>query len=134
MKIDGSCHCGRVTFTAVVDPSTVNICHCSDCQKLSGSPYRASIPAQAASFTIRGEPRRYVKTADSGQKRVQAFCPDCGSPIYSSAPKDPPVYNIRIGVIRQRAELTPARQIWCSSGLGWDQDISAVPKVNGQNS
>jgi hypothetical protein len=43
MKIDGSCHCGRVTFTADVNPNKVNLCHC-DCQALSGTPFRASAP------------------------------------------------------------------------------------------
>src|SRR5262245_22226189 len=128
MKIDGSCHCGRVTFTAEVDRKTVNICHCTDCQELSGSPWRASIPAPAAAFTVHGEPTLYVKTAESGNKRVQAFCPDCGSPIYSAKPKDTDYYNIRLGVIRQRRELEPRHQIWRKSSLGWSEDISRVPE------
>jgi hypothetical protein len=33
MQIDGACHCGRITFTAEVDPTGVTICHCSDCQR-----------------------------------------------------------------------------------------------------
>jgi hypothetical protein len=37
MKIDGRCHCGEITFEAEVDPDALNICHCTDCQTLSGS-------------------------------------------------------------------------------------------------
>jgi len=37
MKIDGHCHCGQITFEAEVDPNSVMICHCTDCQRLSGS-------------------------------------------------------------------------------------------------
>ncbi len=40
MKIEGTRHCGYVTFAAEIDPSTAAICHCTDCQTLSGSAFR----------------------------------------------------------------------------------------------
>jgi hypothetical protein len=42
MNIDGQCHCGRVTYQADIDPEGVSICHCTDCQRLTGSPYRVT--------------------------------------------------------------------------------------------
>jgi hypothetical protein len=45
MKIDGHCHCGRITFEAEVDPNTITICHCTDCQMLTGSAFRANVLA-----------------------------------------------------------------------------------------
>ena len=129
MRIDGQCHCGNIANAAAVDPDTVGICHCTDCQTLSGSPYRAAVAAPAADFVLlRGTPRIYIKTADSGTKRAQAFCPDCGTPIYAAAPHDPPTYSLRIGAIRQRAALRPQRQIWCDSALSRSMDISAIDK------
>ena len=86
MKIDGACHCGFITFEAEVDPEKTTVCHCADCQTLSGSPYRASVPTTPDKFRLlSGEPTIYVKTAESGSKRAQAFCPKCGSPIYATA-------------------------------------------------
>ena len=40
MKIDGGCHCGYIAYEAEVDPDKVRICHCTDCQTLSGSAFR----------------------------------------------------------------------------------------------
>lgn len=40
MKIDGRCHCGYITFEAEADPDKAGICHCTDCQSLSGSAFR----------------------------------------------------------------------------------------------
>ena len=98
MKIEGSCHCGHITYTAEIDPENVGICHCTDCQTLSGSPYRVSVQTPKEAFKLTtGQPRIYVKTAESGNKRAQAFCPQCGTPIYSSAVDNPPNYNLRIG-------------------------------------
>ena len=76
MKIDGGCHCGYITYVAEIDPDTVGICHCTDCQTLSGSAFRTSVRAAKDAFSLRsGQPKIYVKTAESGNKRAQAFCP-----------------------------------------------------------
>jgi hypothetical protein len=51
---------------------------------LSGSAFRTVVPTEANSFRLlSGTPKVYVKTGDSGNKREQTFCGDCGSPIYS---------------------------------------------------
>jgi len=130
MHVDGQCHCGALAWEAEIDPSKSGICHCTDCQTFSGSPFRASIPARAQDFRLlRGEPTLYVKTADSGNKRVQAFCGTCGTPLYATSPDQPALYNLRLGAIRQRAQIVPTRQIWCSSALDWAMDIRAVPQA-----
>lgn len=130
MKIDGACHCGQITFEAEVDPEKTSICHCTDCQALSGAPYRASVPAARDQFRVlTGEPAIYVKVAESGNKRAQAFCPRCGSPIYATAFGDPTaILNIRVGTIRQREEFSPKRQIWTRSRQPWTTDLSAIPE------
>jgi len=133
MKVHGQCHCGAIRYEAEVDPARTQACHCTDCQRLSGSPYRVSIPAPRESFVLlSGNPRIYVKTADSGNKRAQAFCADCGSPIYSSAVSDPPMYSLRVACLDERADLPPHKQIWCRSSLGWAADVRELPQVERQ--
>ena len=134
MKIDGGCHCGRITYEAVVDPDMVSICHCTDCQKLTGSAFRANVQAPAETFVLRGGPPKiYIKTAESGNQRAHAFCGDCGTPIYAAAISNPPTYSLRIGGIKQRAEFgRPKRQIWCKSALPWSMDIRDVEQFSKQ--
>lgn len=130
MKVDGGCHCGQIRYQAVVDPGKVAICHCTDCQTLSGSAFRTVVPAPAADFKLlAGQPKVYVKTAESGNQRAQAFCPECGTPIYSAALTDTPAYFLRVGSIRQRAQLPPKAQNWCRSALGWTQDLKDLPQT-----
>ena len=127
MKIDGACHCGRITYEAIVDPALVGICHCTDCQTLSGSTFRVYVPAAKADFRIlTGQPKAYVKTGSSGAKRVQAFCPDCGSPIYSAAPENPQNFSIRVGTVRQRHQLIPKSQIWRRSAQAWLTSLDTI--------
>lgn len=130
MKVEGQCHCGRITYEAHVDPEKCAICNCNDCQTLSGSPWRASVPTLAKDFRLKsGDPKRYAKTAQSGTKRVQTFCDNCGSPIYSTTFENPTIYNLRLGALKERAVLPPKRQIWCDSALPWARDISGIPGV-----
>jgi len=128
MKIDGGCHCGKITYTAEVDPENVGICHCTDCQTLSGTAFRVSVSAAKEAFHLNGEPKIYIKTAESGGKRAQAFCPECGTPIYATAASDPQIFNIRVGTVHQRAELRPKTQGWHRSARDWVNDLQSLPK------
>ncbi len=135
MRVDGICHCGRITYQADVDPEKAFICHCTDCQSLSGSAYRTVIFAEDSGFELlSGEPKVYIKkTADSGKDRIQTFCGDCGSPIYStSVAEGPKMLGLRVGTLRQRAELPPLAQYWCRSAQDWVSDIGGLKKVEKQ--
>lgn len=129
MKIDGSCHCGAIAYEAEIDPAMVGICHCRDCQMLSGTAFRVSVFAAEENFRLtRGTPRIYVKTAESGNRRAQAFCGECGSPIYATSVDDgPKAYGIRLGTARQFHELPPVRQIWHRSVVPWLPEMDGLP-------
>jgi hypothetical protein len=128
MNIDGGCFCGHITYDAEADPALVMICHCTDCQTLTGSAFRTVILTREDGLVLRsGAPKIYVKTAENGNKRLQAFCPECGTPIYSTAPGDgPKVYVIRLGTVRQRDQLVPKTQIWSRSAQQWLGQIGAM--------
>jgi hypothetical protein len=131
MKIEGACHCGFITVEAEADPEKVTICHCTDCQTGTGSAFRVSIPVPGASFKMTGQPTAYLKTtADSGNPRVQTFCPKCGTPIYSTSPGEgaQPSYMVRVGILKQRDQLSPKRQNWFRSARPWVTHLDAVPQ------
>jgi hypothetical protein len=135
MKVTGGCHCGNITYDAEVDPATVRVCHCTDCQKLTGTLFRASITSLPGTFVLRsGTLKVYIKTAESGNKRAHAFCPECGTPIYSAAPgPKPSSYSLRVGGIDQRAKFAPpVQQIWCRSALPWSMDLTRIERAERQ--
>jgi hypothetical protein len=134
MKIDGGCHCGRITYRAEIDPAKVFICHCTDCQTLSGTAFRIAVRTPEESFELlSGAPKTYIRIADSGNKRAQLFCGDCGAHIYATSVDDgPKLFGIRVGTIRQRDRLKPQRQVWCRSAQGWVDDVAAIPRIETQ--
>ncbi len=133
-KIDGGCHCGYITYEAEADLERTTICHCTDCQRLSGSAFRVVVRVPGDTFKITaGEPTIYVKTAESGARRVQGFCPRCGTPIYSTAEGDEPkFFSVRVGTVRQRAALVPQVQIWSRSQLRWVTDLASIRRLEKQ--
>ena len=132
MKIDGACHCGAIKIEGEADPEKTTVCHCTDCQSGTGSAFRVSIPVPGATFKMSGQPAIYVRTtAESGNPRAQAFCPTCGSPLYATSPGEgqQAVYMVRVGILRQRDQLVPKRQIWFRSARPWTTQLDAVPKI-----
>jgi hypothetical protein len=134
MKVHGTCQCDAIAYEAEIDPERVTVCHCIDCQKFSGAPFRLSVPARAEELKIlRGFPKVYVKTAESGNRRAQGFCGECGSAIYSADADGAKIYMLRVGAMAERNELAPRRQIWCESALDWARDLLDAPKIEKQN-
>lgn len=134
MKVDGQCHCGAITYEAEVEPGTVSICNCADCQRQSGSAFRVNIPAAGDSFRLlSGTPSTYLKIAASGARRIHAFCGNCGGPVYACAAENPQTYSLRLGALNQRYELgMPCRQIWTRRRFAWLSDLDGVAGIDGQ--
>ena len=131
MRIDGSCACGAIRIEGEADPADASICHCTDCQTGTGSAFRVSVPVPGTAFKMLGQPTTYLKTtAESGNPRVQAFCPRCGSPIYSTTPGEgvQDAYRVRVGILRQRKEFVPKKQNWFRSALPWIGTLPGIAK------
>lgn len=127
MQVTGNCHCGAISFTATIDPAKVVVCHCADCQQLSGAPFRAVVPVPAENVALTGHPKHYTKVAESGNRRAQAFCGECGTQLYATEADEPKVLNLRLGCVNERAQLVPAVQIWGESAMPWRQQLDNVP-------
>ena len=69
MKVSGRCYCGQISFEAEIEPDKVRVCHCTDCQTLSGSAFRTNVPVVQGTFVLKkGEPKTFLKSAEG---------PDC---------------------------------------------------------
>lgn len=132
MKVDGKCMCGYLTYEADLDPDKVVICHCSDCQNGAGA-YRTGALVDVEDFRLlSGTPRVYLKTAESGAERAISFCPECGTSLHGAKAENPGSYSLRLGTVRQRAQLVPKMQIWCRSALDWAFDLNSIPRCDTQ--
>ena len=134
MRANGGCHCGAIKFTAEVDPERITICHCTDCQIMSGSAFRTVAQVPAADFElIQGEPKIYEKTGDSGNRRALAFCEVCSTQLYAANAEPPQdVLGIRVGTLEEREQLVPKLEVWCQSRLDWIPRLEGTSEVSRQ--
>ena len=58
---------------------------------------------------------------------MQAFCGECGTPLFATAPENATQVIIRTGCVKQRAALVPKAQIWRRSTLPWIDAVHALP-------
>lgn len=132
LPVTGRCHCGAVQLRATVDRTRVFVCHCTDCQVLTGSAFRVVVPALAGSCEVSGPVSSYARRADSGAVRLQVFCPACGTPLMAQSADGQGLATLRVGVLDQRAKLSPVAQLWQRSALPWVQGLHDVPGCSQQ--
>jgi hypothetical protein len=77
----GGCLCGSVRYQCEGELGPAAYCHCVDCRKCTDSAFNIGVRIEARQFQIvRGSPRAFTKSGESGTPLTRHFCPDCGSP------------------------------------------------------
>ena len=117
----GNCQCGAIEYQFLGEPRTVHACHCTDCQKRSGSAFGLTMVVSRGSFTINGEVASYIRTSDIGQKNTSYFCPKCGNHIYGELEQFPDIIAIRPGTLDDTKWFTLEQHIWTNSAQSWFQ-------------
>ena len=123
IKINGGCYCGDITITSEVSSDKIMACHCTDCQKFSGAPFRAVAVVAADDVKISGTVNEFLKIAKSGNERLQGFCGKCGSHFYATDPAKT-LFMIRTGCLDQHHDLVPAKHIFGKSAVAWVGEIA----------
>jgi hypothetical protein len=118
-KIVGGCLCGKVRYSADVDPAFVGVCHCTDCQKFTGSAFGVVIGVPKPAFSAQGKMSTYSKKGDTGKSIERRFCPECGSSIADEADALPGIVMIASGTLDDPSWVKPAMQIYCDSAQRW---------------
>ena len=115
MSKTGSCLCGDVSFTYKSEPGMFLMCHCTDCQKSTGSPVASIIIVPEDDFSINGSTSSYECEA----KVTRSFCKICGSQIFSRIESAPGVVAIKTGVLDEQPNIKPNLVCWTKSKPNW---------------
>lgn len=126
MNLKGACLCGAVRFSGNADPVFQVKCHCADCRKAAGS-HAAMIGVPEGAVTFTGKTREFSSRADSGREVARAFCPVCGSGIYSRTAAAAGFVFVRASALDDPDQFTPQMSVWTSSAAAWDFVTPGVP-------
>ena len=119
MRIDGSCACGAIKIEGEADPERTQMCHCTDCQKFTGSAFSTVLGVPKPAVKIEGKIARYSKTGDTGKSIHRIFCPECGSSIADEADALPDVVMLGSGTLDDSSWVKPGMEIFCDSAQSW---------------
>lgn len=120
--IQGRCLCGHVTYEYGGSVGPASYCHCEDCRRCTGSAFNVGVQFDVAHFHITsGSPKGLAKRGDSGNEITRHFCPECGSPIFTSSPKHPEHVYVKAGTLDDPTVVNPTYQSWVVSAVSWSQ-------------
>jgi hypothetical protein len=116
----GGCLCGLIRYRLADEPLTLYACHCTDCQRQSGSSFGLSmIVSRTALDLLQGEPRHHEVTLADGRQKNGTFCGVCATRIWSEPVKFPQVVNVEPGTLDDTSWLRPIAHIWTRSAQPW---------------
>lgn len=116
--VQGGCLCGAVRYEGGA-AGGVGICHCTHCQKTSGSAFSVNVFVKADTVAMTGPVAEFADVADSGRKVVRKFCSVCGSSLASVAEAFPGVMILKAGSLDDRSWIKPGVQVWTQSRQPW---------------
>ncbi len=112
MRLEGSCLCGAVTVSLARPPERVNMCHCSACQKRSGSPFGMAVWVAEADIAVAGETREFTFLSDKGRPTTNRFCPLCGGTVTFVASLNPGMVAVPAGIFADPETPPPQRSVF----------------------
>jgi hypothetical protein len=133
--VTGGCACGAVRYECSGDPIFSGNCYCRDCQRSSGTAMASVLGVpKAAVKIVKGEPRYFDVTADSGKKISRGFCSTCGTPLFTLLAAMPDLMGIKAGSLDDPNAFKPGMSLYTSSAPSWapfGENLPKFPKMPG---
>ena len=113
---EGGCQCGAVRYRVGAPPQGVDLCHCAQCRRQSGSAFIPWLVMRTEDFAwIAGKPARHESSP--GSHRL--FCRDCGTPLAMTWAAEPHLVDVTLGSLDDSSRFVPTAESWTSSRLPW---------------
>jgi hypothetical protein len=119
--IVGGCLCGAVRYSTEAEPEfdRTLVCHCTTCQRHSGSAFGTFLFFPAGSVAVTGTLKTYTEPGGvSGEPLHRRFCPNCGTPIILQR-EGAPRMLIAAGTLDDTSIVRPAINLFCDSAQKW---------------
>ncbi|MHC6227099.1 GFA family protein [Pseudomonas sp. X10] len=120
---EGGCLCGAIRYKVKDEPQAIVVCHCSHCQRASGSAFSVNLLVKEGDYEQAGETKFLVDTGDSGLPSYRHFCGNCGSPIMTKAMNLPGIVLVKAGTLDDQEGLQPQVEIYTEHAMKWHAPV-----------
>lgn len=124
----GGCLCGAVRYVLKGEPRAIVTCHCTHCQKQSGSLFSFNLVMRESDYDQQGETKVYVDQGDSGQPVHRHFCASCGSPIVVKTASMPGKVVLKAGTLDSLDGLQPQAEIYTDHAVQWLTPVAGATR------
>lgn len=131
VKGTGGCLCGAVRFVVSGAPIRMAQCHCTDCQRASGTGHMSNAIFNAADVAMTGTTASYASTSDSGNVLTRHFCPTCGGRLFLTSTARPGMIVMAAGAFDDSSWFEPQVVLYTKRRPTWDITTEAVPSFEG---
>jgi hypothetical protein len=122
LPLTGGCPCGAIRYEITAHPLLLYACHCTNCQRQSGSAFAMNMPVATSAFRIvRGELKGWRRLSPSGVETISWFCADCAGRVHGSRTSRAESVNVRAGSLDDTSWLRPAAHMFVRSAQPWLQ-------------
>lgn len=123
----GGCACGAIRYKVTGQPVMMHDCQCGQCRRQSGTGHGSHVTFVGAEVHVEGAASSWNVTGEGGTVKSGAFCPVCGSPVYTTFPDMPDVFVIRAGSLDDPDRYQPQLIMWTKTARAWDHVDPGLP-------
>ena len=119
--IEARCNCGALVVEVPGPSNLIVACHCTECQRRTGSPFGVGAFYPSKEVEIAGAAKEFTREGSTGGKVRTYFCPICGSTVYWKVDKAPDFIGVAVGSFADPSHPHPTRSIWEQRKHRWAQ-------------
>jgi len=120
LPLTGGCQCGAVRYAIDAEPLTLYACHCTECQRQTGSAFALSMVVKREALRITsGAPKEWLRRHESGRVIACVFCDACGTRLYHNPHINTQITILKPGTLDDTTWLDPVGHIWTRSAQCW---------------
>ncbi|SFO70659.1 Uncharacterized conserved protein [Mesorhizobium sp. NFR06] len=127
MAFSGHCMCGAVAWTYSGDITRNLVCHCTDCQRATSSPFTAFLGMRPEQLRWTGDITHY----ESSPETFRGFCPACGTRLYFRSARWPTEIHVHAATLSEPGQYRPDAQVLTRSRAEWLDQLQSIPAHEG---
>lgn len=124
-----SCSCGGLTAHCTQAPARIAACHCTECQRRTGSVFGVGAYFPKEQVTLTGDRKVYRRSSAAGRHVDGYFCPDCGTTVAWDLELFPALIAVAVGCFADPHFGAPQRAVWTQHQHDWVTFPESIPGI-----
>jgi hypothetical protein len=114
-----TCSCGQLSAVCTGEPRSVSLCHCSECQRRTGSAFGIAVFFGRENVKTAGQFQTFTRASDSGHAVTFHFCPNCGASVFWEPSRKKDEIAVAYGAFADQDFPPPSKEVYVELRHPW---------------